>query len=64
MPSMHDYNLPADPRISQNRGSRRGREPPVTTELYRVGLRSGHQAYQDGPSGALADTAMPSLAMS
>ena len=60
MPPMHDYNLPADSRITQNRGSRRGREPPATTELYRVGLRSGQQAYQDGPGGAITATAVAS----
>ncbi len=57
MPSMHDDYLPADPRIPQNRGARRGREPPVTTEFYRVGLWSGQQAYQDGPGGAITATA-------
>ena len=64
MPPMHDDYLPADPRIPQNRGSRRGRELPVTTELYRTGLRSGHEAQQDEPGAALADKAVASMAMS
>jgi hypothetical protein len=64
MRPMHDDDLPVDPIIPQNRGARRGRELPVTTELYRIRLRSGHEAQQDGSGGALADTAVASLAMS
>src|SRR5271157_2464617 len=34
---MHDDDLAADPRIPENRGSRRGQKPDATTEPHRIG---------------------------
>ncbi len=52
MPPMHDDDLPADPRIPQNRGARRGQEPDAATGFYRIGSgREGHQAGYDAICG-------------
>jgi len=53
MPPMHDDYLSADPIISQNPASRRGRKPPLTTGFYRIGSGAVASFPTKGPGGVI-----------